>query len=71
MQSTPVANVAPAGGPLWRLPTVTDKTGLSRSEIYRRIARQEFPTGVRLGARSRAWRASEVEAWIAALPAAV
>ncbi|WP_454731123.1 MULTISPECIES: helix-turn-helix transcriptional regulator [Cupriavidus] len=64
------ANSAAAGGPLWRLSTVTAKTGLSRSEIYRRIARNAFPPGVRLGVRSRAWRAAEVEAWIAALPVA-
>lgn len=70
MQSTPVANATPAGGPLWRLPTVMEKTGLSRSEIYRRIARKAFPAGVRLGARSRAWHAELVLAWIAALPVA-
>jgi len=70
MQIKPASGAAPAGGPLWRLPTVTAKTGLSRSEIYRRITRKAFPPGVRLGARSRAWPAAEVEAWIAALPVA-
>lgn len=70
MQSTPVTNAAPAGGPLWRLQTVAAETGLSRSEIYRRIARGAFPPGVRLGARSRAWRSDDVKAWIAALPVA-
>jgi prophage regulatory protein len=62
---------APTTGPLWRLPTVQSATGLSRSEIYRRIARKQFPAGVRLGLRSRAWRAADVQAWLAALPEAV
>ncbi len=70
MQTKPTINAGQVSGPLWRLPTLTAKTGLSRSEIYRRIARKAFPPGVRLGARSRAWPASEIEAWIAALPIA-
>jgi predicted DNA-binding transcriptional regulator AlpA len=27
----------------WRLPTVIERTGLSKSEIYRRIANDRFP----------------------------
>lgn len=72
MQSKPIANVASPGSSLWRISTITAKTGLSRSEIYRRIERKVFPPGVRLGedSRLRAWHASEIEAWIAALPVA-
>lgn len=50
-----------------RLPEVRAKTGLSRSEIYRRIANQTFPEPVKIGRRSSAWASNEVEQWIAAV----
>ena len=50
---------------LERLPSVRARTGLSRSEIYRRIALKAFPAPVKLGARASAWNAVEVDAWIA------
>lgn len=56
---------------LERLPAVKARTGLSRSEIYRRIAATPptFPHPVKLG-RGSAWVASEVSEWIAARIAA-
>ncbi|MUV14588.1 helix-turn-helix transcriptional regulator [Noviluteimonas gilva] len=51
---------------LERLPRVKERTCLSRSEIYRRIATGDFPTPVKLGERASAWAAHEVSAWIAA-----
>lgn len=48
---------------LLRLPQVKARTGLSRSEIYRRIASGDFPAPVSLGARARAWVEGEVGAW--------
>lgn len=67
-------NPAPAMGALTleRLPSVRARTGLSRSEIYRRIAAGDFPAPVKLGevARSSAWVEHEVSAWIAARIAA-
>lgn len=50
---------------LLRLPLVKARTGLSRSEIYRRIALGQFPAPVKLGERASAWPESEVSNWIA------
>ncbi len=49
-----------------RLPKVRARTGLSRSEIYRRESLGEFPKRVNLGPRSRCvgWVAGEIQAWI-------
>jgi prophage regulatory protein len=49
-----------------RRPKVLDRTGLSTSEIYDRMARDEFPKPVRLGANTVAWVESEIDAWIRA-----
>ena len=58
--------VAPEVGALIleRLPSVKARTGLSRSEIYRRIVAGDFPRPVKLGERASAWSAAEVDAWI-------
>lgn len=50
---------------LERLFQVKARTGLSRSEIYRRIAMGDFPRPIKLGVRASAWSATEVDAWIA------
>lgn len=55
---------------LLRLPGVRARTGLSRSEIYRRIQAGDFPQPVHLGERSRAWPEHEVLAWCQARIAA-
>ena len=49
---------------LLRLPEVRQRVGLSRSEIYRRIRRNEFPKPVPLGPQTSAWDAGELERWI-------
>lgn len=51
---------------LLRLHQVRARTGLSRSEIYRRIAAGDFPKPIKLGERASAWAEHEVTAWIAA-----
>lgn len=51
---------------LKRLPEVKARCGLSRSEIYRRIAAGDFPKPIKLGERASAWAEHEVTAWIAA-----
>jgi len=48
---------------LLRLPEVKAHTGLSRSELYRRIAKGAFPAPVKIGARASAWSSAEVERW--------
>jgi prophage regulatory protein len=66
------STTAPNAGALTleRLPWVKARTGLSRSEIYRRVAAGSFPAPVKLGERASAWPASEVDGWIAARIAA-
>jgi len=48
-----------------RLPLVKQRTGLSRSSIYAKIALDEFPAPVNLGPRSVGWVDSEIDQWIA------
>lgn len=52
---------------LERLPAVKARTGLSRSEIYRRIATvpPTFPTPIKIGERASAWDSREIDRWIA------
>ena len=47
-----------------RLPTVKDRTGLSRSTIYSRISEGRFPKPVSLGARAVGWVEAEVNDWL-------
>ena len=47
-----------------RLPDVRRRVGLSRSTIYLRISRGEFPAPVRIGDNSVAWVSSEIDRWI-------
>lgn len=47
-----------------RLPAVLDRTGLSRSTLYRKIQEGTFPRQIALGARSAGWRESAVAEWM-------
>ncbi len=49
-----------------RLPTVTQRIGLSRSTIYVRVKEGTFPRPVSLGARAVGWPADDISALIAA-----
>ena len=49
---------------LLRLPEVKNRTGLSRSTIYNRIADGTFPKSVSLGQRAVGWIEAEVDEWI-------
>lgn len=53
---------------LLRRPEVEKRVGLSTSAIYRRMAEDRFPRPVRLGSHAVAWRESDIDAWIDALP---
>jgi prophage regulatory protein len=48
-----------------RLPEVKDKTGLSRSTIYLRMSKGEFPSSISLGGRAVGWLESSVNEWLA------
>ena len=45
-----------------RLPAVQEKTGNSRSTIYKRIAEGLFPKPVKIGPRSGGWPDYEIDA---------
>jgi prophage regulatory protein len=47
-----------------KLPDVKDRTGLSRSTIYLRIAEGSFPKQVSLGSRAVGWVDLEIQEWI-------
>lgn len=50
---------------LERLPIVKARCGISRSEIYRRVALGTFPKPIKLGERLTVWNSAEVSQWIA------
>jgi prophage regulatory protein len=54
---------------LLRLREVCELVGLSRSTIYLKMSRQEFPANLAVGVRGRRWRASDIMAWQAKLGA--
>ncbi|MFT3791078.1 MAG: AlpA family transcriptional regulator [Rudaea sp.] len=47
-----------------RLPAVKEKTGLSRSQIYRLMANNDFPSQVDLSDRVVGWIEGEIELWL-------
>lgn len=48
-----------------RLRTVLDRTGLSRSTLYRKIAEGTFPAQLKISVHGAGWRESAVNRWIA------
>lgn len=50
---------------LLRLRSVLERSGLSRSETYRRMAIGEFPMPVSIGRRAVAWPEHLISKWIA------
>lgn len=55
---------------LIRTDEVMERTGLSRTTLWRKQRDGEFPSRVKLGPNSVAWRESDVEEWIDNLPPA-
>lgn len=47
-----------------RLGAVLDRTGLSRSTLYRKMQAGTFPRSVRISERCAGWRQSAVEEWL-------
>jgi prophage regulatory protein len=47
-----------------RLPRVKAKTGLSRSTIYDKVQKKQFPAPVKLGDRAVGWVESEIDGWL-------
>ena len=47
-----------------RLPEVVDRTGVSRSTIYKLMAQGKFPKSRRLTSRTVGWGDAEIAAWM-------
>ena len=56
---------------LLRMPEVSRLTGLSRTSVYRLIAKGQFPRPKKLTEHASAWREDEVQDWIDSRPVAV
>jgi prophage regulatory protein len=48
-----------------RLPAVLERTGLSRSTLYRKISQGTFPKQVQISLRCAGWRESAISEWVA------
>ncbi|MEH6504155.1 MAG: AlpA family transcriptional regulator [Cycloclasticus sp.] len=47
-----------------RLPAVKARSGLSRSSIYLRISKGEFPRSISLGGRAVGWLEEDIDCWL-------
>ena len=47
-----------------RLPSVSEKVGLSRSQIYKLIQQGKFPEPIKLGPKISVWIEEKLEAWM-------
>jgi prophage regulatory protein len=47
-----------------RLNAVLDRTGLSRSTLYRKIQAGTFPKQIAISTRCAGWRESAIEQWL-------
>lgn len=47
-----------------RLDAVLDRTGLSRSTLYRKVEERTFPAQVRIASRCVGWRESAINDWL-------
>lgn len=47
-----------------RLKTVLQRTGLSRSTMYRKVQNGTFPKNIQISTRCTGWSESAVEAWM-------
>ena len=59
--------VRPVSNPerIIRLKTVLDRTGLSRSTLYRKVAEGTFPRQVPISVHGTGWHESAVSRWVA------
>ena len=47
-----------------RLTDVCNRTGLSKSSVYKKMEEFDFPQSIALGARAVGWLEEEIEQWI-------
>ena len=53
-----------SGSRILRLRMVLERTGLTRSTLYRKIERGTFPKQVQISERCVGWRESEIDDWL-------
>ncbi len=53
-----------------RIAEVEDMVGMSEATIWREIQTGQFPPALRLSARCRGWRLSDLLSWLATRPPA-
>ena len=61
-QEVPLPTASP--GRILRLKSVLERTGLSRSTLYRKMQDRTFPRGLRISVRCTGWREFDIEAWL-------
>ena len=47
-----------------RLPEVRQRVGMSKSQIYKLIAQDQFPKPVKVSRRISCWVVAEIDSWI-------
>ncbi len=47
-----------------RLPEVRQRVGISKSQIYKLIADEQFPQPVKVSQRISCWVVAEIEGWV-------
>lgn len=57
-------NAAETPDRIIRINTVLERTGLSRSTLYRKVQDGSFPKQLKLSERCAGWRESAVTAWM-------
>ena len=57
-------SLCPKKSRLIRMPDVISLTGLSRSSIYFKMKKKEFPPKIQIGERSIAWLEADIYEWI-------
>jgi prophage regulatory protein len=55
---------AGTGSRILRLKAVLERTGLSRSTLYRKIEQGTFPRQVRISERCIGWHEGDIERWL-------
>ncbi len=49
---------------LLRIKSVTDRVGLSKSQVYKMIAKSEFPAPIKVASKVSAWSSDHIDLWI-------
>lgn len=55
---------AESGSRILRLKAVLNRTGLSRSTLYRKVERSAFPAQVQISERCVGWREDDIARWL-------